>query len=909
MNYSNEFKKIFLSLITILLLFISLILNFNSKFELQSFSGSNNLALYSLQKNINSIDLNLKQDDTDVKALLNTVEPDTDKSLDFYSSSLDLLIKYPSNLGLIFTEGNKFVTFGFYRNNFDYGFIKILDSFQNETDIQNFYKKNFSYTYQQVEVSDIKPLSSDSNIKAFNITYYKNILGQAFTEKRLILLRKLEDKKFLVIEFVHLQDIEKYLQFLTYLINNAVFKPENIQNNITLSFESSKKYKINLTLDQKKWLKISQTNKFSNFEFNPKYEENKSFVSSLKIRDNVFPPNFVDPDFNLYKEAERKIQDLEANYDNLKIESQLTTKKIADLDAVDFFVSYTDKITQKLTNLYYVSIKYDDYNFINIQFTYSSKNSNAFSEFNKFLNSIVKQAEDSSSNDSSDLVKNILGESVIKIDFASILGKPSTVKIYNKTCLDLTFGQIVLLPTMSNKKYTYCTAGTGSGFFVSKDGYLVTNAHVATPNVEDALLNFLNIGANAKFLSDFYKDIKYALGQDFNKLTDVEILQVASYIIFKLVDENSIKITPKYENYILKYDKDFKISQKDLNLINLSDVFSTQLIDYNKIPSLQRVIFSSQPKSGIKNDSRLGTPDLAVLKVNENNQNYPVIKLADPNSVIPGMDVIVIGYPAIVERTALFSNNSVSTLTKGTVSAIKKDSTNKYKLIQIDASISPGNSGGPILNSTGELIGVSTYGITGGSADFNAGVFVDSVIEFMKKNNIKNELSDTTDKVLDGLYLFSERKYKLAVDNFDYAVKAWIPFSEVLFPLINISNKAIQEGKDKSEEVQTLNTSTNDEQNNNFSFEGLFGGNNIFILIICAIVLFVVLLVLIIVYTISKPKKSNLKYSLQDLKQLNNLNNNNLATNQTLNSSSIFTNVNNSNNNGANTMNIPRPTR
>lgn len=97
------------------------------------------------------------------------------------------------------------------------------------------------------------------------------------------------------------------------------------------------------------------------------------------------------------------------------------------------------------------------------------------------------------------------------------------------------------------------------------------------------------------------------------------------------------------------------------------------------------------------------------------------------------MDVIVIGYPAIVERMVLFSNNSVSTLIKGTVSAIKKIALNKYKLVQIDDSISSGNSGGPILNTNGELIGVSIYGITVGPADFNAGVFVDNVIDLLEK--------------------------------------------------------------------------------------------------------------------------------------------------------------------------------
>lgn len=118
---------------------------------------------------------------------------------------------------------------------------------------------------------------------------------------------------------------------MTYIINNSNFKPENISNDITLSYKSSKDYNVNFTLDQKKWLKISQnSSNFNNFEFNSnKFEipEYKNFISNLIIRNNIFPPSFVDPDFNLYKDAQQKIENLKSSYDNLIIESEITSKK------------------------------------------------------------------------------------------------------------------------------------------------------------------------------------------------------------------------------------------------------------------------------------------------------------------------------------------------------------------------------------------------------------------------------------------------------------------------------------------------------------------------------------------------------------------------------------------------------
>ena len=50
-----------------------------------------------------------------------------------------------------------------------------------------------------------------------------------------------------------------------------------------------------------------------------------------------------------------------------------------------------------------------------------------------------------------------------------------------------------------------------------------------------------------------------------------------------------------------------------------------------------------------------------------------------------------------------------STLTKGIVSAIREE--NKLKLIQSDVNVRPGNSGGPMINKDGEVIGITVSGI------------------------------------------------------------------------------------------------------------------------------------------------------------------------------------------------------
>lgn len=84
--------------------------------------------------------------------------------------------------------------------------------------------------------------------------------------------------------------------------------------------------------------------------------------------------------------------------------------------------------------------------------------------------------------------------------------------------------------------------------------------------------------------------------------------------------------------------------------------------------------------------------DFALLKI-KTNKSLPVIKLGDSSRVRVGQKVLAIGNPFGFNRT----------LTEGIVSRVDKI---KNK-IQTDAAINPGCSGGPLLNTDGEVIGIN----------------------------------------------------------------------------------------------------------------------------------------------------------------------------------------------------------
>ena len=87
--------------------------------------------------------------------------------------------------------------------------------------------------------------------------------------------------------------------------------------------------------------------------------------------------------------------------------------------------------------------------------------------------------------------------------------------------------------------------------------------------------------------------------------------------------------------------------------------------------------------------------DLALLRVDENMRGKPLeIRTTYPEQ---GSDILVVGSPAGLKGT----------VSNGIVSAVRKSDPYNFDLIQITAPISPGSSGGPVVNKKGEIIGIS----------------------------------------------------------------------------------------------------------------------------------------------------------------------------------------------------------
>jgi S1-C subfamily serine protease len=159
--------------------------------------------------------------------------------------------------------------------------------------------------------------------------------------------------------------------------------------------------------------------------------------------------------------------------------------------------------------------------------------------------------------------------------------------------------------------------------------------------------------------------------------------------------DNSDDITPEPNNI----GSGFIISQDGLIITNkhvVSDTTST----YN-------VLTNDNKKYNVQKIYRDPLNDLAILKIDAS--GLKPLNLGDSDHLKLGQMTIAIGTP-LGEFTNTVTSGIVSGLGRGiTAGSPFEGSVEKLdNVIQTDAAISPGNSGGPLLNSAGQVIGINT---------------------------------------------------------------------------------------------------------------------------------------------------------------------------------------------------------
>jgi S1-C subfamily serine protease len=199
----------------------------------------------------------------------------------------------------------------------------------------------------------------------------------------------------------------------------------------------------------------------------------------------------------------------------------------------------------------------------------------------------------------------------------------------------------------------YFSLKSGTAFFITKDGYLITNNHVVDMQNIDKVKN------------EIYDDL---INKFFSKLVN-SVITSDEYGILKTDLKNLIK-NSKFEYRAL---------------VNNKDNYTVKLLSTSK------------------------ELDLALLRIDEGNKFKPV-PIGDSDVLKVGNSVMAVGYPVPGELFYAVKDFK-SSMSLGIVSAIRTDNWG----IQHTSSISPGNSGGPLFNKQGEVVGVNVGAVTTGN--------------------------------------------------------------------------------------------------------------------------------------------------------------------------------------------------
>ncbi len=375
---------------------------------------------------------------------------------------------------------------------------------------------------------------------------------------------------------------------------------------------------------------------------------------------------------------------------------------------------------------------------------------------------------------SSDLVKPLI-DKIILLRNQKVLGvstpdnwaklatlvRPSVVTVLNHYCTQLKFFSLPSF-ALSEKAYSFCLTSMGTGFFVSDNGYVATNGHIVRNLPKASIYYALSGGKLDELLSDFLqiylskKTGKVVTKQEAtNAVSQAKLNKESLYQLGGIVVDLNQKNILKFNNDSNKYY--IQLGSQAAEITDTGIKTADSVIEANLIAS---------DYEEVKEEEGFTSSDVAILKTGTG--IFPALPLGSIEEAVVGSELQVIGFPqAASGNLSLLDSTSIEpTFTKGLVSAIKLARGNQKKLIQTDAIINHGNSGGPAVLSSGNVVGIATYGVVAqdGSGSYNFLRDIQDLKDLADKNTISFNSGKIYSDWQDGLnnYYLGYYKYSLA---------------------------------------------------------------------------------------------------------------------------------------------------
>src|SRR5215475_3240023 len=331
----------------------------------------------------------------------------------------------------------------------------------------------------------------------------------------------------------------------------------------------------------------------------------------------------------------------------------------------------------------------------------------------------------------------------------AMFSKPAVVRI-----VDGAAGQIVFQPPgYQGQTYNVSAISLGSGFFISSNGYIATNAHVVSQTHD----------GEEKAKQALFWQMVQQIGRDLGK------------------DPRSLNTTFIGEHSSLQ---NFKIFHHVI------------------IPDGSSFPFEIKQYGAPTGESNDQGKDVAIIKIEV--KNAPILKLADSDKVQLQDHVTVIGYPGAADtfNTGTLSARSAfeATINDGKISA-KKQASSGAPILQTSTPATHGNSGGPVISDANEVVGLLTFrGDTVNGQEVSGFSFVvpsNTVMEYVKSAGATNNEGPTDTVYREGLENYWNQYYSAAIPKFE-EVKRLFPQHSEVDSLVQSSQQAKAEGKEKS---------------------------------------------------------------------------------------------------------------